>query len=253
MTPSGKSAVAVIPARGGSKGLPGKNIMPMFGHPLIAWTIAQAKTSGIFDAIVVSTDSEDIALVAHRYGALTCRRPPELATDTSLVKDAVRHCVGRLEPWFGTPDYLFLLQPTSPLREPSDILDCLAAFEANAADSATTFRPAEEPIEWAYRIAAGVPEPAVKGVKNWLSRQMLPEYYYLNGAVYIVATGLFLADPSQSFLFGRQAASVMPGERSLDVDNAFQFRIAEMMLAERKPVDPGSHLTEATADRPFDF
>src|SRR5262245_30194891 len=121
MTPSGKSAIAIIPARGGSKGLPGKNIRPLLGHPLIAWTIAVAHITELFDAVVVTTDSEEIAIAARGYGALTCRRPPELATDTALVKDAVRHCLSRLERDFDVPDYVILLQPTSPLREPQDI------------------------------------------------------------------------------------------------------------------------------------
>lgn len=253
MTPSGKSAIAIIPARGGSKGLPGKNIKPLCGHPLIAWTITAAHTAGLFDAIVVSTDSEEIAAVAKEYGALTCRRPPELSGDAALVKDAVRHCLSSLEPEFARPDYIFLLQPTSPQREPEDILACLAALEANGADSAASFRPAEEPLERAFRIEAGIPTPALPGADGWLPRQALPACYYLNGAVYVVATGPFLADPSASFLFGRMAASVMPPERSLDIDTPLQFRITEMLMAEQARIDPSRFRVSPLNTSLFDF
>lgn len=253
MTPSGKSAIAIIPARGGSKGLPGKNIKPLCGHPMIAWTIAAAHNTGLFDAIVVTTDCAEIAQISREYGALACRRPADLSGDAALVKEAVRHCLSSLKPDFSEPDYMFLLQPTSPLRTPQDIVACLAALEDNDADSAASFRLADEPVERAFRIERNTPRPAMTDTDSWLPRQLLPDCYYLNGAVYVVRTAAFLADPASSFLFGRCAASIMPAERSLDIDTGFQFKIAEMLLTERAVIDPASCRSNVSAASHFDY
>ncbi|MEX0955339.1 MAG: acylneuraminate cytidylyltransferase family protein [Rhizobiaceae bacterium] len=253
MTPSGRTAFAIIPARGGSKGLLGKNTRPLAGYPLISWSIAVAHATGLFDAVIVTTDSEEIGRIAKRFGALTCRRPPELASDTALVKDAVRHCLEHVELDLGQPNYLVLLQPTSPLRKPGDIVDCITAMEEVDADSATSFRLADEPIERAYRIENGHPVPAINGQDNWLPRQLLPDYYYLNGAVYVVRTSAFLSDPTSSFLFGKQVSSIMPSERSIDIDTASQFRLAELMMSESDYIKPVETEPEPPEDRVFDY
>ncbi|MBX3575939.1 MAG: acylneuraminate cytidylyltransferase family protein [Rhizobiaceae bacterium] len=253
MSGQAPSAIAIVPARGGSKGLPGKNLRELNGHPLIAWSIAAGRASGLFDAVIVSTDSADIAAVSKAYGAITCKRPEALSGDTALVKDAVSHCLHAVKHRYGRPDLTVLLQPTSPLRSPEDITACVSALVESNADSAATFKPADEPIERAYRIVEGVPSPAVESQGHWLPRQQLPNYYYLNGAVYVVTTGPFLASSLASFLFGKTTSVVMPAQRSVDIDTLFDFKLAEMLMTETDHIDPGAYAIVGSQADPFDY
>jgi CMP-N,N'-diacetyllegionaminic acid synthase len=130
---NGRSAIAIIPARGGSKGLPGKNIRPVCGKPLIAWTIEKALKSLYLDVVLVSTDSEQILRVARECGAdVPFIRPAELATDTASTYDVIWHSLEHLHAAGGsTFDYVVLLEPTSPLREDDDIDRMLEALDRN--------------------------------------------------------------------------------------------------------------------------
>ena len=221
--------LAVIPARGGSQSIPRKNVVDLGGKPLLAWSIAAAAAVPSIDRIIVSTDDPVISAVASRYDAEVMQRPAALATDTALVIDAVRDLLARLrnEGWF--PDICVLLEPTCPLRSPTDIRACLSLLDDDDIDSVATFKPAELHPHRAWKIEEGKPSTVVPGVNPWLPRQQLPPAYQLNGAVYAFRADR-LDDDRDSILFGRTAAVVMPAERSVDIDTWLDLHLAEAMI-----------------------
>ena len=149
-----KSCLAVISARGGSKGIPAKNIQPVAGKPLIAWTILTAVTSGLFERIVVSTDSPEIANVAGTHGAeIPFMRPIELAADDTPGIEPVIHAVQWLERNEGYgPEWVMLLQPTSPLRSPVDIREAFARSEQTPADAVVSVTAVHDHPYWLKRV-----------------------------------------------------------------------------------------------------
>lgn len=227
---TGAPIVAVIPARGGSKSIPGKNIKPLGGKPLLAWSIEVALQAETVDRVIVSTDAEEIGDVAREYGAEVSRRPSRLAGDDALVIDALRDLYSRLEAGGETVDTMVLLEPTCPLRSAADIEACLQLI-ADGCDSAATFTEAALHPHRAWRITDATPQVFVSGVIPWLPRQQLPPAYQLNGAVYAFRTG-GLNRNEPGLLFGRQGAVVMPPERSVDIDGPIDFLVAEEVLRE---------------------
>ena len=221
--------VAVIPARGGSKSIPRKNIAPLGAKPLLAWSIEAAQAVSAIMRIIVSTDDQEIAAVAREYGAEVMTRPPGLATDNALVIDALRDLIERLRAERWPPEIIVLLEPTCPFRRPADIEACLAEMEDDQIDSVASFKPAELNPWRAWRIENGRPHTFLPEADPWRPRQALPTAYQLNGAVYA-----FRADrlpPGQpAILFGRTAATVMPPERSVDIDSPLDLILAEATL-----------------------
>jgi CMP-N,N'-diacetyllegionaminic acid synthase len=222
--------VAVIPARGGSKKVPGKNIRPLAGRPLLAWSVAVGKKVVEIDRVVVSTDDDAIALVAEQTGAEVYRRPPHLATDTSLVVDTLRHLAAEFAAEGETADVMVLLEPTSPLRTADDVRDVLHLMARKHLDSVATFTDACLNPHRAWRIDADhQPEVFIPGAVPWLPRQALPAAYQLNGAVYAFRMAV-LRSSSPALLAGRMGAIVMPKERSIDIDDDVDFAVAELLL-----------------------
>ena len=221
---------AFILARAGSKGLPGKNIIPLMGRPLINWTIDAALKCADVDRTIVSTDGEEIAKVARAAGAEVMMRPDELAGDAALPKDAIRYHLDAISKADATPDITVLLQPTSPLRIAADISACLAPVLSGEKDSAATFVKASTNPYRAWRQTEDGVEPFIEGADPFKPRQQLPDAYALNGAVYAVRTDVFLADQTHSFLPGRNAMVVMPAERSIDIDVALDLAVTEALL-----------------------
>lgn len=224
------STHAYIPARAGSKGLPRKNVLPFAGKPLLAWTVEAAIAAKHIDRVIVSTDGEEIADAAKQAGAEVAWRPPELSDDTALPKDALRYHYDAMEPG-DRPDVLVLLQPTSPLRLPSDIDACADAVLRDGWDSACTFKPAETNPHRAWRDDGGELRPFIEDANPWAPRQALPPAIQLNGAVYAVRASVFFEDTSPSFLVGRAKAVLMQAERSVDIDTALDMRLAEIVKA----------------------
>jgi len=197
------SLYAIIPARGGSKGVPGKNIKLLKGHPLIAYSIAAAKLVKDVDRIIVSTDSHEIAKIARRYGAETpFQRPAELAKDSSPDRDFMLHAVR----WFEKnermlPDYWLHLRPTTPLREPSLINEAIQRIMS--APTATSLRSAHEasesPFKWFLSDSNGffIPfrSPEGKDYSN-MPRQECPKVYIPDGYVDILLTRTILSQES---------------------------------------------------------
>lgn len=224
--------VAVIPARGGSKSIPRKNIVPLGGRPLLAWSIEVAKQVPAINRILVSTDDEEIAGCARTFGAEVSMRPPALATDDALVIDTLRDLIARLNNEGRPPRVIVLLEPTCPLRSAEDVESCLKLIEDDTIDSVATFKAAELNPMRAWRIEQGRPTPFIKDAYPWLPRQQLPQAYQLNGAVYAFRADR-LRPEHPSILFGNTAAVVMPAERSVDIDNWIDLTLAEAVLARR--------------------
>src|ERR1017187_7476924 len=205
---NGKRVIAVIPARGGSKSIPGKNIRSLGGKPLIAWSIDVARQVSEVDRIIVSTDDSQIASVARDHGAEVYQRPAHLATDEALVIDALKDLLGTLQAEGDPPEWVLLLEPTCPLRTADDVRDCLKLASQDGHDSVATFKDAELNPHRAWRIVDGIPEAFIAGAIPWLPRQKLPKAYQLNGAVYVFRASL-LAEEAKFLLVGKLGAVLM--------------------------------------------
>ena len=226
---NGKRVIAVIPARGGSKSVPGKNIRPLAGKPLLAWSIDVARQVSEIDRIIVTTDDVQIAAVGQARGAEVYERPTHLATDEALVIDALKDLLQKLQAESETPEWVILLEPTCPLRTADDVRDCLKLVAQGGYDSVATFKDAELNPHRAWRFVDGVPEVFIAGAVPWLPRQKLPKAYQLNGAVYMFRANL-LARESKSLFVGKLGAVLMPRERSHDIDDSVDFIVVETLL-----------------------
>jgi CMP-N,N'-diacetyllegionaminic acid synthase len=222
---------AFILARSGSKGLPGKNIRPLQGKPLICWSIEAAKSCNDIDEVIVSTDGEEISEVAYASGAKVMIRPEALANDTAMPKDALRYHLHEMSEQGNLPDITILLQPTSPLRTTKNIQDCIDKIVKDGYDSVATFVKSPFSPYRAWKVCdAGGFIPFVEGFDPWQPRQTLPETFNLNGAVYAAKTGIFLDDTSHSFLPGKSSMVIMSSVQSVDIDTELDFKIAESIL-----------------------
>lgn len=226
--------VGIIPARGGSKGIPRKNIALLSGKPLLAWTVEAALSSKILDRVIVSTEDGEIASIARSLGAeVPFMRPSELAEDATPGIDPVLHALDSLERDGYRPAWTMLLQPTSPLRTSEDILGASATASRTGADIVVSVCEAVPPPAWVRKInAAGVLEDyfyqgSLPGI-----RQELPKAYALNGAIYLASVQVLRL--RKSFHSGRVHAYVMPRERSLDIDTPWDLELAEMVLSRRQ-------------------
>ncbi len=211
----GHSVLGVILARGGSKGLPRKNVRDLAGKPLIAWTIEAGHESEYLDRLILSSDDEEIKSVAEEYGCeVPFQRPAELAQDDTPSMDALLHAIEQVEPH----DYVVLLQPTSPLRTADDIDATIAQCHESEAPACITVTETEKPPEWMYTLTDNHQLAPVMGSdERPIRRQDAPLTYAPNGAVY-VANADWLVE-KKSFLSGRTRAHVMPAERSADIDS----------------------------------
>lgn len=225
--------IAVIPARGGSKSVPLKNLHDLGGKPLLHWPIEVAKATPELDRVIVSTDHDRIAEAALSLGAEVARRPAELASDTAIVADVLRHLIAELRAEGETARYLVLLECTAPFRLPRDVQACLTRLHEDRLDSVATFMEAHLNPHRAWTIEGGTPRPFIGGAIPWLPRQMLPPAWQLNGAVYAFVMDALQPD-TPSILFGRSGAVLMGRERSFDIDDTQDFAVANALLATGK-------------------
>jgi len=224
-----KRVIAVIPARGGSKSLPYKNITPLGGKPLIVWSIATARKTREIDRIIVSTDDENIAAVARQHHAEVYKRPAHLATDEALVIDALRDLIATLRIEGEEAPIMLLLEPTCPFRSDADIRDCLRLMMNGNLDSVATFKEADINPHRTWKIDQNKPEVFIPDANPWLPRQKLPPAFQLNGAIYaFLIDGLLTS--KNSLLFGNSGAVVMPPERSMDINTMIDILHAESMI-----------------------
>lgn len=228
---SGKGRfLTVIPARGGSKRLPRKNVLPLLGRPMIAWTIDAALACGRLPEVAVSTDSPEVAEISRQAGAqVPFMRPAALSTDTATSMDVLRHAVESYQSLGRGFEFLVLLQPTSPLRNAADINAALDLLESRKADAVVSVCEMEHSPLWANTLPADLSMEGFirEDVKNRRS-QDLPKHYRINGALYICRVKRML-DENTLFLSSNIFAHVMPKERSVDVDDAADFRMAEFL------------------------
>ncbi len=228
--------LCTICARGGSKGIANKNLRPLLGKPLIAWTIAQAREAGIFAAIAISSDSQAILDAAKDAGAdILIERPAELATDQAAKVPAIRHCVEAAEARLNKrSDIVVDLDATSPLRLPADIVDAVALLRARGAPNVITAMPARRTpyfnlIEMDSSGAVNVAKPLATSV---VRRQDAPACYDMNASIYVWRRDSLFEETS---LFKPGTAlHVMPEERSIDIDSELDFRIVEMIMQGRQ-------------------
>ncbi len=213
------NVVAVIPARGGSKGLPGKNVIDLCGKPLIAYTIEAALQSKYIDRVVVSTDAPHIAKIARRYGAeVPFLRPRSLALDTAHTPPVIIHAIRFLEKHSYGVDIVVTLQPTSPLRESRQIDQAIERLVTSRCGSVASAKPAEYPPYWLVKIRGHKAIPFVNDGVNYFNkeRQQLPKTYQLNGAIYVTRKNRLLE--SGNIITERCGIVLMDDITSSDID-----------------------------------
>jgi CMP-N-acetylneuraminic acid synthetase len=227
---NGKTFLAIIPARGGSKRLPNKNILPLAGKPMLVWTIESAIQSKYLDEIVLSTDSDDIIKVAGNYKIKTIKRPIELASDTAKTVDVVKHVIENIDKKY---DFIVLLQPTSPLRTSTHIDEAIEQLIKLNADAIISVTEADHSPLWCNIL------PENLSMENFISEdikhkrsQELPKFYRLNGAIYICKTEK-LIEENTFFLKKNVYAYIMDKKSSIDIDEELDFKLAEIILKEK--------------------
>ncbi len=226
-----KKVLAVIPARGGSKGIPNKNIVPLMGKPLINWTIEAAQSSRYIDRLILSSDDPGICAVAESAGCeVPFARRKALATDEAKTIDVVFDAINRT-PGF---DLVVVLQPTSPLREASDIDNCLELVIAQGAATAVSVSEARDHPFLVYSMAADSRLDAFLKINPSVSmrRQDLPPAYSLNGAIYIAEIDWLIA--SKSFVSPETVGYLMSRETSVDIDEPSDLERARIYLSDRQ-------------------
>lgn len=228
----GKRVLAIIPARGGSKGIPRKNVQILAGKPLLAWTIDVALQVAEIDRVILSTDDPEIATVAQLYGCdVPFMRPTELAGDDAPGIAPVLHALDMLPGY----DIVVLLQPTSPLRTKEDIVACLESVAAGA-PSCVTVQRLRHGIHLLYEIDnRGNLIPYFSEEFSTARRQEAQEVQMLNGAVYVA----YIAElrKYKSFLFPGVRAHEMPQDRSIDIDEQLDMELAGFLLSKKPGKD----------------
>ena len=225
-----RKILAVIPARGSSRGLPRKNVQPLLGKPLIAQTIEQAKNSKYIDRFLVSTDDGEIAEISKRCGAeVPFMRPKELATDEAKGIDVILHAVNFLKKRDQLYEMLLVLQPTSPLRISKDIDNAIELLSEKDAQAVVSVCKTEHHPGWANMLPPdGCMKDFIKPEHANKNRQELPDFYRLNGAVYVAYVDYI--SEHRSFFGDKTFAYVMPQERSVDIDTETDLKLADFLL-----------------------
>ena len=221
-----KTFLAIIPARGGSKRLPRKNVLDLCGKPLIAYTIEAALKSKYIDKVIVSSDDEEILNISSNFGADIIKRPIDLANDTATTFDAIKHTIENVEKY----DYIVLLQPTSPLRNEKHIDEAIELLEKKKADAIVSVCEMEHSPLWSNTL------PKDGSMSNFLKDEILnkrsqdlDKFYRLNGAIYICKTEKLIENKS-FFLKDNIFAYIMNRENSIDIDEEIDFKISEVLM-----------------------
>jgi len=225
--------LGIIPARGGSKRVPGKNLRLLGGKPLIAYSIEAARSSRRLTAVVVSTDSEAIARYAAARGVEPQGlRPAGLARDESPVTGALKDALAKYERRHPRVDAVVLLQPTSPFRTGRQIDEAIERFEASRADTITAVRPVRDHPWWVWRRTGATLAPWHTLRKMAVQRGALPECYVESGAVFVIKRRLAV----RGSIYGRRIVPLVMDElSSIDIDTRLDFTWAEFILARQRP------------------
>lgn len=224
-----KNFLAIIPARGGSKRLPQKNMLDLAGKPLLVWSIKAGLNSKYIDKVIVTSDDEKILSISKQFGAETIKRPEALANDTATTFEAIKHTIENLKRY----EFIVLLQPTSPLRNEKHINEAIELLHVKNADAIISVCRAEHSPLWCNTL----PEDRSMShfiqdeIKNKRS-QDLGEYYRLNGAIYICRTERLLNEKT-FFIKDNIFAYEMDRASSIDIDEEEDFHLAQIRLRNR--------------------
>ncbi|MCI8747884.1 MAG: acylneuraminate cytidylyltransferase family protein [Lachnospiraceae bacterium] len=223
--------IAIIPARSGSKGLPDKNIIDLAGKPLMYYTIKAALNSGCFEEVMVSTNSEKYAGIAHRFGAnVPFLRSEEMSGDSASSWDTVREVLLNYEKAGKKYKYVALLQPTSPLRDAEDIRNVFEFLSKTGANNAVTVTETDHPVQWCFRLpVSGMMDEMAASQYNYMRRQELEKYYRENGAMYLVDASK-IVKKDYNFYADKCAGYIMPREKSIDIDTKVDLIIAKTII-----------------------
>lgn len=229
---NGRSIIAIIPARGGSKGLPGKNILPLCGKPLIAWSIDKAAKSRYLDQVLVSTDSPEIADVARRHGAnVPFLRPAELATDDASTYDVIRHVLEYCRTAQGSEfNYVVLLEPTSPLREDGDIDRMLEALDGRTEefDAIVSIGEVTQHPSIMKRLIGDRIEPFSSALAQTNRRQDNGPAYFPYGVAYVAKTHVLLAE--NTFYARRCMSFPIKRYQNYEIDDLYDLICVEAVM-----------------------
>jgi CMP-N,N'-diacetyllegionaminic acid synthase len=221
--------IALITARGGSKGLPRKNVLPLVGHPLISWTIKAALTAKCIDVVYVTTDDNEIATVSEQYGALVIPRPADLAQDNTGSEPVIAHAIEYLQAQQKVMEQVFLLQPTSPLRSAKHIDAAYQQYmQLSAACLISVFEPKHTPAK-AYKVNAdGTITGLLHDSAPYTRRQDLPVAVQPNGAIYLFSAGNFMQH--RQIPRHNVVPYIMTHTESVDIDSAEDLALAATLL-----------------------
>lgn len=224
-----KTFLAIIPARGGSKRVPRKNVLELCGKPLIAYSIEAGIESKFIDKVLVSSDDDEILEISEKFGVNTIKRPKELSSDTATTFDTIKHAIDNFEKY----DYVVLLQPTSPLRNEKHIDKAIELLEEKNADAVISICDVDHSPLWSNTL------PEDKNMNNFLRddilnkrSQDLERYYRLNGAIYICKTEKLLVNKS-FFLKKNIFGYIMDRKSSIDIDEEIDFIIAKSLMEKK--------------------
>ena len=231
--PSDKTFLCIIPARGGSKSIPNKNLVDINGRPLIYYSIKAVKDSNIFDKLMVNTDSKKIATIAKKYGAeVPFFRPKYLSTDKSLVQDVFVHALKFIEKKDKKYDYVCLVQPTTPLIIPNDFCNMVSILEKKNAKMVVSVTKTPCNINWVGRLSKkGSMENFSKRKIYDTLKEHFEETYLLNGAIYMGEWDIFYN--RMNFYSNKTYAYIMPNERSVDIDSYFDLETVRYLMRKR--------------------
>ena len=226
MTDKSKRTLAVVAARGGSKGIPRKNLIDLCGRPLIAWTVMQAAAADGVDMVAVSSDSDEILAAAEAAGAVGVRRPDAISGDLDSSESAWLHALESLEGKHGPFERIVALQATSPIREASDIEKALRTFERDRLDSLLSVCEVEDYFNW--RIGAGGPEAINYDYRNRRMRQQIEKRYLENGSFYVFVPSLLREHSNR--LGGKIGFQLMERHKMFQIDRIEDIKLCAAIM-----------------------
>lgn len=221
-----RKTLAVIAARGGSKGIPHKNLLDLCGKPLIAWTVEQARAARGVDVVAVSSDSDKILEAAEAAGAVGVRRPDDISGDLASSESAWLHALDALDARVGRFERIVALQATSPIREPGDIEKALETFDRDRLDSLLSVCEVEDYFNW--RIGADGPEPINYDFRNRRMRQQIEKRYLENGSFYVLIPSLLREQNNR--LGGRIGFHVMERHKMFQIDRPEDVKLCAAIM-----------------------
>lgn len=221
-----RKTLAVIAARGGSKGIPHKNLLDLCGKPLIAWTVEQARAARGVDVVAVSSDSDNILAAAEAAGAIGVRRPEDISGDLASSESAWLHALNATDERMGRFERIVALQATSPIRESSDIEDALATFDRDHLDSLLSVCEVEDYFNW--RIGASGPEPINYDYRNRRMRQQIEKRYLENGSFYVLIPSLLREQNNR--LGGKIGFHLMERHKMFQIDRPEDVKLCAAIM-----------------------